>query len=202
MNKTAKSAGGKTPLMMAKAGLYISVMLQKGHLFDSRWKITNPREEGSGRTECIDIGYKTDKGDGDSPDNDQSNGQSPRNDGSDLSLIRTHLQVAPFDVFGHDLDTRLDKSKALVGRRDQSGKSMSLGLRSESDKGSVGQRVLFGVLSELFEIFVVLSNVDGGRLESHLFAKQAEETLLPGRLLLFENESVDKVIRRLGIILA
>lgn len=79
---------------------------------------------------------------------------------------------------------------------------MSLGLRSESDKGSVGQRVLFGVLSELVEFFVVLPNVDGGGLESHLCAKQAEESLLPGRLLLFENESVDKVIRGLGIILA
>ena len=78
---------------------------------------------------------------------------------------------------------------------------MSLGLGSESDKGSVGQRVLFGVLSELFEIFVVLSNVGGGGLESHLFTKQAEESLLPGRLLLLENESVDKVIRGLGIVL-
>lgn len=203
INKTAKSAGGKTPLIIAKAGLNVSVGTERPEdRWNLPWQFTNPREEGSITTECVDIGDDTDKGDGDSPDDDQPNGQSPRDDGSDLSLIRVHLQVAPFDVFGYDLDTRLYKSEALVGRRDQSSESMSLGLRSESDKGSVSHRVLFGVLSELVEFFVVLSNVGGGGLESHLCAKQAEESLFPGRLLLLENESVGKVIRGLGIILA
>jgi len=168
----------------------------------SRRQVTNPGEEGSGRTQCIDIGDDTDECDRNSPDDDQSNSQGPRNDGSDLSLVRVHLHVGPFDILGYDFDTGLDESEALVGRRDQSSESVRLGLGSESDKGSIGQGVLFGVLSELINLFVVLSNVGGGRLESHLFTKQAEESLLPGGLLLLENESVDKMVGRFRVVLA
>jgi hypothetical protein len=42
----------------------------------------------------------------------------------------------------------------------------------------------------------MFSDVDGRGLKSHLFAKQAKESLLPGRSLLVEDESVDEVVGR------
>jgi hypothetical protein len=73
---------------------------------------------------------------------------------------------------------------------------MSLGLGSESDESSVGLVIGLGVLSELLELFIMFSDVDGRGLKSHLFAKQAKESLLPGRSLLVEDESVDEVVGR------
>jgi hypothetical protein len=47
----------------------------------------------------------------------------------------------------------------------------------------------------LFEFLVVLSDVDGRRLEGHLLAEEAKEALLPSGLLLLQDESVDEMVR-------
>jgi hypothetical protein len=54
----------------------------------------------------------------------------------------------------------------------------------------------------LFEFLVVLSDVDGRRLESHLLAEEPKEALLPSGLLLLQDESVDKMVRGFRVVLA
>jgi hypothetical protein len=109
MKRTAKSTGGKTPLMMARTGLDVSTLTQNNQK-DSRWESTDPGKERSCLTKSVDVGYETHKGNGDSPNDDQSNSQGPRDDGLDLSLVRVHLHVGPFDILGYDFDARLDET--------------------------------------------------------------------------------------------
>jgi hypothetical protein len=68
MNKIAKSAGGKTPLMIARAGLEVS----KGReIFESSLlgEFTDPGKPRLS-AKSVDVGDQTDKGNGNSPNND------------------------------------------------------------------------------------------------------------------------------------
>jgi hypothetical protein len=145
MNRIAKSAGGKTPLIIARAGLEVS----RGREISESSLLGEFTDPGKPRlsTKSVDVGDQTNKSNGNSPNDDQTDSQSPRDDSSDLSLVRVHLQVAPLDILGDYFDASLGHSEFLVGRRDQSSKGVSLGLRCESNECSVGLRVLVWVLS-------------------------------------------------------
>ena len=80
---------------------------------------------------------------------------------------------------------------------------MSFGLRIESDESRVAVFQVALISTELFELFVLLPDEDGGRVEVHLLADEPQKALLPGGSFLGEDESVrDVSVRVLLVVMA
>lgn len=85
--------------------------------------------------EAINVGNDTNKGDRDSPKNDQSQSSAVRDGSPDALLVRVETQVRPDDVIGSDLRVLVRHPVGLVVRQALRGEVRGDLLVEEDERG-------------------------------------------------------------------